>query len=360
MKKIFVTKSYLPPQEEYTSYLNGIWDRHQLTNQGPLSVELEEQLKSYLGLEHLSYASNGTVVLQLALQALNITGEVITTPFSYCATSHVVVWQHATPVFADIRYDDLSIDPDCIEALITPNTQAILATHVYGIPCQVERIETIAKKHGLYVIYDAAHAFGVRYKGKSLLSYGDFATCSFHATKVFHTVEGGLITSPNADLAAKVRLYRSFGHVHDDYFDIGINAKNSEFHSAMGLCILPHLSEIINGRRRVTQRYDSLINWSEKIRKPIIDEAVERNYAYYPIFFNTQTTLLNVREALMAQEIYPRRYFYPSLNTLPFLHANQACPVSEAMALTALCLPLYPDLEDDNIVRISTIINENL
>lgn len=358
-EKIFVTKSYLPPQEEYIAYLNGIWERHHLTNQGPLVLELEQKLRQYLGLEHLHFSSNGTIVLQMALKALRITGEVITTPFSYCATSHAIAWENATPIFADIRKEDLCIDPDCIEALITPRTQAILATHVYGIPCQIERIEAIAKQHGLYVIYDAAHTFGVQYKGKSLLSYGDVSTCSFHATKVFHTVEGGMITTPNAELSEQLKLYRSFGHVGDDYFDIGINAKNSEFHAAMGLCNLPKVDEIIAGRRRVTESYDQHLNW-EKLTKPTIPADVEWNHAYYPVFFETEADLLKVRDALAAQNIFVRRYFYPSLNTLSFLHAHQSCPVSEYMAVRALSLPLYPDLPDHDVERIISIINENL
>lgn len=359
MSKIFVTKSYLPPQEEYIEYLNGIWERHHLTNQGPLVTELEAKLKSYLGLEQLHFCSNGTVVLQLALRALGIDGEVITTPFSYCATSHVIVWEKATPVFADILPDTLCIDPDAIEAAITPRTQAILATHVYGIPCDVDRIEAIARKHDLHVIYDAAHTFGVKLNGRSLLSFGDVATCSFHATKVFHTVEGGMITTPNAELAAQIKLYRSFGHTNDDYYDIGINAKNSEFHAAMGLCNLPKVGEIIAGRKFVTELYDAHLNW-DKIRQPIIPASVERNYAYYPVFFDSEETLLRVREALNAEEIYPRRYFFPSLNTLSFLRVNKACPVSEDMALRVLSLPLYPDLPEADVLRIASIINRNL
>ncbi|MDQ1088734.1 DegT/DnrJ/EryC1/StrS aminotransferase family protein [Siphonobacter sp. SORGH_AS_1065] len=358
-EKIFVTKSYLPPKEEYTAYLTGIWERSHLTNQGPLVLELEQKLRDYLDVEHLHFASNGTIVLQMALKALKITGEVITTPFSYCATSHVIAWENATPIFADIREEDLCIDPDCIEALITPKTQAILATHVYGIPCQLERIEALAKKHNLYVIYDAAHTFGVKVDGKSLLSFGDVSTCSFHATKVFHTVEGGMITTPHQELSEQLKLYRSFGHIGDEYFDIGINAKNSEFHAAMGLCNLPHVQEIIAGRHRVTESYDHQLNWS-KLRKPVIPKNVEWNHAYYPIFFKTEADLLRTRQALEAQQIFTRRYFYPSLNTLTFLHAQQSCPVSEAMALRALCLPLYPDLSDTDVQRIISIVNENL
>ncbi len=358
-EKIFVTKSYLPPQEEYISYLNGIWERSHLTNQGPLVLELEQKLRDYLEVDQLHFTSNGTIVLQMALKALNITGEVITTPFSYCATSHAIAWENATPIFADIREEDLCIDPTCIEALITPKTQAILATHVYGIPCQLEQIEAIAKKHNLYVIYDAAHTFGVKIDGKSLLSFGDVSTCSFHATKVFHTVEGGMITTPHRELSDQLKLYRSFGHVGDEYFDIGINGKNSEFHAAMGLCNLPRVGELIAGRRRVTTTYDKDLNWA-KLRKPVIPENVEWNHAYYPVFFETEEDLLRVKKALENQQIFTRRYFYPSLNTLTFLHADQSCPVSEKMALVALSLPLYPDLADADVERIITIINENL
>lgn len=354
---INVTKSYLPDLEEYTNYLKGIWERVHLTNDGPLLRELESQMKEFLGVKHLKFCTNGTIVLQMALKALDITKEVITTPFSYVATTNALLWEGCTPVFADINPDDFNIDPDKIEALITENTQAIMATHVYGNACQIEKIQAIADKHNLKVIYDAAHTFGASYNGQSILSYGDVSTCSFHATKVFHTVEGGCIVTNDDALAEKLHFYRSFGHRNDDYYSIGINAKNSEFHAAMGLCLLPKVGDLIAARKQVFEWYATYLNF-DKITRPSLTPGVEYNYAYYPIVFDSEAALLRVMDALKAQEILPRRYFYPSLNTLHFVKDAQSCPISEDIALRVLCLPLYPDLPKSDVERIAAIVNE--
>ena len=264
---INVTKSYLPDFDEYSQYLKGIWERVYLTNDGPLVRELEVQLKEYLGVKHLKFCTNGTIVLQMALKALDITKEVITTPFSYCATTNAILWAGCTPVFADIRPDDFCIDADLIEPLITENTQAIMATHVYGNACRIEQIQAIADRFNLKVIYDAAHTFGARYHDRSILSYGDVATCSFHATKVFHTVEGGCIVTDDDALAEKLTLYRSFGHKNDDYYSIGINGKNSEFHAAMGLCNLPKVPQLIAARKQVFGWYDDRLDFTKLTRR---------------------------------------------------------------------------------------------
>ena len=357
---INVTKSYLPDLEEYVTLLQGVWERVHLTNDGPLLRDLEGKLKEFLGVKHLKFCSNGTVVLQMALKALDIKKEVITTPFSYVATTNVLLWEGCTPVFADIRPDDYNIDPSKIEALITENTQAILATHVYGNACQIEQIQTIAEKHNLKVIYDAAHTFGATYKGNSVLSYGDISTCSFHATKVFHTVEGGCIITNDDVLAEKLHHYRSFGHQNDTYFDVGINAKNSEFHAAMGLCVLPKVPDLIAARKLRFGYYDSRLDFS-RITRPTLTPGMEYNYAYYPIVFDSEETLLRVMDMLKAQGVMPRRYFYPSLNTLPFALTSgeaQPCPISEDVALRVLCLPLYPDLAEADADRIANLVNE--
>lgn len=354
---INVTKSYLPDFDEYANYLRGIWERVHLTNDGPLLRDLEAQMKEYLGVKHLKFCTNGTIVLQMALKAMDITKEVITTPFSYVATTNALLWEGCTPVFADIHPDDFCLDPDKIEALITENTQAIMATHVYGNACQVEQIQAIADKHKLKVIYDAAHTFGASYNGRSILSYGDVSTCSFHATKVFHTVEGGCIVTDDDDLAQKLHFYRSFGHRNDDYYSIGINAKNSEFHAAMGLCVLPKVPALIAARKQVFDYYNDRLDFS-KITRPTLTPGVDYNYAYYPVVLDSEETLLRVVDLLKAQDISPRRYFFPSLNTLPFSIGHQACPVSEDVALRVLCLPLYPDLAEDDVDRIAGIVNE--
>ncbi|RYZ69220.1 MAG: DegT/DnrJ/EryC1/StrS family aminotransferase, partial [Proteobacteria bacterium] len=311
---INITKSYLPPLEEYVKHLEGIWERVYLTNNGPLVQQLEKELKAYLDIKHLLFCGNGTIVLQMAIKALGLTKEIITTPFSYCASTHAILWENCTPVFADVREDDFTIDPLKIEPLITENTEAILATHVYGNLCQIEAIEALAKKHNLKVIYDGAHSFGATYNGKSALSYGDISTCSFHATKVFHTIEGGLVTCNDDALADKLNLYRSFGHRFDEYIDMGINGKNSEFHAAMGLCNLPVVPKLIEARKERFARYDAQLNLS-KIQRPVIQPETGYNYAYYPIVLETEAKLLEIKAALEQVKINPRRYFYPSLNT---------------------------------------------
>ena len=361
---INVTKSYLPDLEEYTEYLKGIWERVHLTNDGPLLRKLEDQLKEFLGVKYLKFCSNGTIVLQMALKALDINKEVITTPFSYVATTNALLWEGCTPIFADIRPDDFNIDPDKIASLITENTQAIMATHVYGNACRIEQIQAIADEYNLKVIYDAAHTFGARYNGQSILSYGDLSTCSFHATKVFHTVEGGCIVTDNEEMAEKLHHYRSFGHQNDNYYGVGINAKNSELHAAMGLCVLPKVPDLIAARKERFGYYDHQLDFN-KITRPSLTPGMAYNYAYYPVVFDSEETLLRVMDALKAEAITPRRYFYPSLNTLPFTFAPgsataQPCPVSEDVALRVLCLPLYPDLAQADVDRIVSIVNASV
>jgi dTDP-4-amino-4,6-dideoxygalactose transaminase len=352
---INVTKTYLPSFEEYTTVLRRAWDKAWITNNGELLQELELKLKEYLGVEHLMYCGNGTIVLQMALKALNITKEVITTPFSYVATTNAILWEGCQPVFVDIDPQTFCIDANKIEAAITENTQAILATHVYGIPCDIEKIQLIADKYKLKVIYDAAHAFGCEYKGKSLLNYGDIITCSFHATKLFHTVEGGCIICKEEEVAKKISLYRSFGHVGDNYYSMGINAKNSEFHAAMGLCILPKVEDIILKRKETFEAYSTYLD----LQRPIINHTFKYNYAYYPVVFDTEEILLKVREALLKGDITTRRYFYPSLNTLPFILYNE-CIVSESISKRVLALPIYYDLSNSDVERIARIINNTL
>jgi dTDP-4-amino-4,6-dideoxygalactose transaminase len=353
---INVTKTFLPSFDEYTSTLKKAWDNAWITNNGLLVQELELKLKEYLDVPNLWFCNNGTVVLQMALKALNITKEVITTPFSYVATTNAILWEGCTPVYVDINKDTYCIDADKIEQAITENTQAILATHVYGFPCDIEKIEAIAKKHNLKVIYDAAHAFGCEYKGKSLLAYGDITTCSFHATKLFHTVEGGCIICNDEELAKKLFLYRSFGHIGDDYYSLGINGKNSEMHAAMGLCVLPKMAELIDRRENIFSIYDQELNF-KKISKPTFSGDFKYNFAYYPVVFESEEILLKVRKALLDAEVSTRRYFYPSLNKLPFVESKQCCCFSEGISERVLSLPIYFDLPTEDIIRISRIIN---
>ena len=355
-----VTKPFLPPLEDYKIYLEGVWKREWLTNMGPLASQLEMDLKDYLKVQHLLYVTNGTVALQMAIKALDLKGEIITTPFSFVATTSSIVWEGCTPVFVDIDRDSLNIDATQIEAAITDKTSAILATHVYGNPCDVVEIERIAKKHNLKVIYDAAHAFGVEIDGKSIFEFGDISTCSLHATKLYHSVEGGLVITTDPEILKKLASIRNFGiSGHETFSELGLNGKNSEFHAAMGLCNLPNVPDIIAARKEIFDNYDSFLNW-EILSKPKISPYIEYNYAYYPVVFPSEKVLRKVQEALAAEQIIPRRYFYPSLNTLAFMPKSMSCPVSEDMSERVLSLPLYVGLPLPDVERISKIINGHL
>jgi len=357
-----VTKTYLPPLDIYTKQLDRIWKNGWVTNNGRLTQELASSLIQYLGAPNIGLVANGTLALQLAIKALGLEGEVITTPFSYVATTTALIWEHCTPVFVDIEGKTFCIDADKIEQAITERTTAILATHVYGYPCEVEKIEKIAQKHSLKVIYDGAHAFGVKLNGKSILSHGDATTLSFHATKLFHTTEGGALVCRDKDLAEKISLMKKFGHIGEEkYLDVGINAKMSEVHAAMGLCVLPMVDEIIAYRHEISDHYDLLLSECGLIR-PKASQGLEYNYAYYPVIFSSNTQMMQIRHALINQEIMPRRYFYPSLNTLKYLEpkSKQSCPISESIAARVLCLPLYYGIEHQDIIKICNVITEEL
>lgn len=354
-----VTKPFLPPKEDYDKLINQVWKRTWLTNNGPLVNELELKLKEYLGLDYLLYTTNGTIAIQIAIKALGLHGEIITTPFSYVATSSSIVWENCKPIYADIDRDRLTIDPNEIENLITDKTTAILATHVYGIPCHVEEIEAIAKKHNLKVIYDAAHAFGVSYRGKSLLEYGDISTLSTHATKLFHTIEGGAVITSNPKLLKHMAFMRNFGHDGAEEFNgVGINGKNSEFHAAMGLANLPHIHKIIEKRKKDSALYDSWL-LDKGIIRPMVPKSTTYNYSYYPIIFKTEQDCVNVSNALAKHEIFSRRYFYPSLTKLDYVDPQET-PICNDIASRVLCLPLYYSIDQTEIDMISRIIIRNL
>jgi dTDP-4-amino-4,6-dideoxygalactose transaminase len=354
MERIDVTKTFLPPLEDYTRYLQQIWDSARITNQGQFLQEFETKVSNYLGVSQFHFVSNGTIALQLALNALEITeGEIITTPFSYVATTSAILWERCTPVFVDIEPNTFCIDPDKIEAAITNKTKAIMAVHVFGFPCEVAIIEAIAEKHKLKVIYDGAHAFGVTYQGKSLLSYGDVSICSFHATKLFHTIEGGCVITKSKKLSNRTELIKHFGHVGDKHYMLGINAKASELQAAMGLCNLDHIDEIIAARKAASESYDHALD--AKFRRPVLGAEVQRNYAYYPVVFESEAQLLKAFKALNAKNIFPRRYFYPSLNTLPYVQ-GQSCPISEDIASRIACLPLFVGLKTETIAEIASTL----
>lgn len=359
MEIINVTKTFLPPLEEYEAYLKQIWDRGLLTNQGPILLEFEKKLQNYLHINNFHFVTNGTVALQVALRALNITeGEVITTPFSYVATTSTILWERCKPVFVDIEADTFCIDADKIEAAITKETKAIMAVHVFGYPCDVIKIEAIAKKYDLKVIYDAAHAFGVKLYGRSIFSFGDISTCSFHSTKVFQTIEGGCVIANEDSISENVELIKRFGHTGDDHYMLGINAKASEFQAAMGLCNLKYVNDIIKERKKISQTYDTLL--TSRVVKSTSREGVTLNYAYYPIVFEDEKLLLRTVKELNKNNIFPRRYFYPSLNNLPYIEDSQSCPLSEDISKKILCLPLYSGLNIKSVERISRIVNESI
>ncbi|MBO2544795.1 DegT/DnrJ/EryC1/StrS family aminotransferase [Salegentibacter sp. BDJ18] len=345
-----VTKTFFPPIKEYHCQVQRIWDNQWLTNRGELVKELEANLKAELGVTNITLTTNGTLPLQIALKVL-AGGEVITTPFSYVATTSAIVWEHCTPVFVDIHPEYLTIDETKIESAITKKTTAILATHVFGNPCNVEEIEGIARKYNLKVIYDAAHCYGVKYKGESIFNYGDVSTCSFHATKLFHTGEGGAMFCRDEDLNHKLFYSHNFGHNGpEDFYGVGINAKMSELQAAMGLSVLPYMNKILEARKKIVDFYNENLDFS-KLQKLKIRERTNWNYSYYPVIFENEAKLLNVKKELNEQEIYPRRYFYPSLNLLDYVNRDRM-PVSENIASRVLCLPLYKELEPEVLFKI--------
>lgn len=357
-----VTQPFLPPKEEYQKLIDGIWKRQWLTNMGPLASQLEMELKDYLSVSHLLFVTNGTVAIQMAIKALELSGEIITTPFSFVATTSSIVWENCTPIFVDINPKSLCIDANKIENAITDKTQAILATHVYGNPCDVVKIEEIAKKYNLKVIYDAAHAFGVEVNGKSIFEYGDISTCSLHATKLYHSIEGGLVITKDAELLKKLAYMRNFGiSGFDSFSELGLNGKNSEFHAAMGLVNLNHIKDIHTKRKQLTEVYDEKLK-NLKARKIDWHPNASENYAYYPIILESEEILLKIKEHLDMNEIFTRRYFYPSLaSALPYLPKLEL-PVTEDISKRVLCLPLYYDLtieEVDMICRMMLRIQNN-
>jgi dTDP-4-amino-4,6-dideoxygalactose transaminase len=353
-----VTKSFLPNIDAYIAQINRAYSNEWLTNRGELVLELEVKIQQYLKSSSKPLImNNGTIPLQIALKLLGNKGEIITTPFSYVATTASILWENCKPVFVDIHPDYLSVDETKIEAAITKDTKCILLTHVFGNPCDVEYIEKIAEKHSLFIIYDAAHCFGVKYKGKSIFNWGDISTCSFHATKLFHTGEGGAAFVNDEDLYHKVYYSHNFGHNGPlDFYGLGINGKISELNAAMGLAVFPHLDEIISRRKIIVERYLNNLNF-HYFRRMKLRELTDWNYSYFPIIFETESQLINVQKKLNDNDIYPRRYFYPSLNKLSFIKENIECAVSENISKTIMCLPLYVGLEEENQQKIIEIIN---
>jgi dTDP-4-amino-4,6-dideoxygalactose transaminase len=347
-----VTKPFQPPLEELNVHLQDIWKSGIYTNNGPKAQQLELELKEYLDVPDLLFLTNGTIALQLAIKALDLKGEILTTPFSYVATTSSIVWEGCTPVFVDIDKETFNIDPTLIEEQITSKTSAILATHVFGNPCDIDEIDRIAKKHNLKVIYDGAHAFGVKYKGESIFNFGDITTCSTHATKLFHTVEGGFVVSKNKDLMKRVAFMRNFGHNGPyEYSEVGINGKNSELHAAVGLVNLKHFGEIKSYRKYICEAYlDNLLRDNLFLQK--WNKQSTNNYSYFPVLLSEEININDLLLFLNKNDIFPRRYFYPSLSSIELFSKKENTPVSLKISSQIICLPLYvgliPSLVIDN------------
>lgn len=365
-KKVHVTQPFLPDLEEFVPYLEQIWQNKWLTNGGPFHEELEATLAEYLGVPHLALFSNGTIALVTALQALRITGEVITTPYSFVATAHSLLWNGIKPVFVDIDPDTLNMDPDKIEAAITPQTTAILPVHVYGSPCNVDRIQQIADTYGIRVVYDAAHAFGVRYRNESLLRHGDLSVLSFHATKVFNTFEGGAIVCPDAKTKQRIDYLKNFGFADEvTVVAPGINGKMNEVQAAMGLLQLRHIDTCISERQKIDASYREALTGLPGIRflSPVAD--TQHNYSYFPILIQPEypQTRDELYWKLRENDIYARRYFYPLISDFPMYRSLPSAsksnlPIATRIASQVLCLPIYPGLALEDQNRIIEFIRE--
>lgn len=363
-KPVYVTQPYLPPLEEFIPYLEKIWDNKVLTNGGPFHQQLEQALCEYLGVEHISLFTNGTIALVTALQALRVTGEVITTPYSFVATSHSLLWNSIKPVFVDIDPNTLNLDPARIEAAITPQTTAIMPVHCYGHPCDVEAIQKIADNYNLKVIYDAAHAFGVKDSQASVLNHGDLSVLSFHATKVFNTFEGGAIVCPDAKTKIRIDQLKNFGHVGEtSVVASGINGKMSEFNAALGLLQLKYIDQALARRKEIDAAYRERLQGVKGIR--CLQDAGEKvaNYSYFPILVESgyPITRDDLYQKLKDKGIHPRRYFYPLISEFPMYRGlpsshRENLPQATAAAQQVLCLPIYPDLDMSVVDEITGFI----
>ncbi len=355
-KPIYVTQPSLPPLDEYVKILEGVWERGILTHNGPMVQQLEKELIDYLNVKKLVAVTNGTIAIQLAIRALNLSGEIITTPFTWIATISAIMWEKCKPVFVDVQPDTFNIDPLKIEEKITDKTCAILPVHVFSNPCDVDAIQNIADKHNLKVIYDAAHAMCVNYKGKSLLEYGDISATSFHATKIFQSGEGGACVTNDQLLFERLRRLRFFGHDEKkDIVDEGINGKMTEIHASLGLASLKWLDDVLRDRREKYELYMNLLGKRDfiKFQKFPPDSY---NYSYLPVLLKNEDQLLAIEGHLNKSGIYPRRYFYPALNTVKAVSAYESFPVAEDIASRILCLPLYYTLGEKNINDICSLI----
>lgn len=354
-RPIYVTQPTLAPLSDVIPLLEGVWDSGVMTHNGPLVQRFEKECASALGIKQMVAVGNGTIAIQMAIRALELSGEIITTPFTFVATINAILWEHCTPVFVDIDPDTLNMDPKKIAAAITSKTVAIMPVHVFGNPCNVEAIQKIAGAHGLKVIYDAAHAVGADYNGQSLLSYGDISVTSFHATKMLNTAEGGGCITMDDELHRRLQQIRFFGY--DENKEIvrnGFNGKMTEVHAAVGIANLAYLARALADRKRKHTRYQDLLSESPRLAFQKINQST--NYSYFPVVFQSEEAVLYVANSLQENGIVPRRYFYPSVNTYTEIVNYQPAPVSEDIANRILCLPLYYNLSDGDIDRIAQLV----
>ncbi|WP_391572836.1 DegT/DnrJ/EryC1/StrS family aminotransferase [Cohnella sp.] len=353
---INVTKTHLPPLENFQFYVEQIFKSGWLTNNGTLVQELERKLADYLGVRNLLLVSNGTIALQLAYKLLGLNNDVITTPFSFVATTSSLVWEGLIPIFADIDARTLNIDPIEVEKKITSQTSGIVATHVYGNACDVEYLQFLSKRHQIPIVYDAAHTFGVNQNGESIMNYGDISTISFHSTKIFHTIEGGALVFNNNELYEKAKKMINFGIVSPiEIVELGINGKMNEFQAAMGLCMLDEMPKIFEARKKLFMKYEEQLRNIDGLEFPNRNGLFTNNYSYYPVLFPNESVLLRFLSRMNENKIFPRRYFYPALNKLPYLRTEQVMPISENVSSRVVCLPIFDGLEDSDQ---QSIINE--
>ena len=356
---INVTKTYLPNKDKYKKYIDEIYANGWVTNNGPMVKLLEKRLADYLRVKNIVLVSNGTVALEIAYRTLGIKGDVITTPFSFVATTSSLVTNGLNPIFSDIDDKTLNLEANNIENMITKNTSAIVPVHVFGNGCEVEKIDAIAKKNDLKVIYDASHAFGVEFKNASILNYGDISTLSFHATKLFHSIEGGALIINDDTLVQKARYLINFGIKNAESIpELGTNAKMNEFEAAMGLCMLDEIEIVTKARKKVFELYEKKLVGIVQLQE--MNEHVTLNHSYFPIVLKSELQLLKVQKALNEHDVFPRRYFYPSLDTLGYIKPKQFMPISRDISHKILCLPMFPELKEEQQKNIIEIVINNL
>ena len=356
---INVTKTHLPNKEKYLKYVDEIYANGWVTNYGPLVEKLEKRLAEYLGVKGIVLVASGTAALEIAYRTLNLKGSAVTTPFSFVATTSSLVTNGLKPIFADIDPQTLNLDPNKIEEFITPNTSVIVPVHLFGNACDIEMIDRIARKHDLKVVYDAAQAFAVKYKGESILNCGDISTVSFHATKLFHTIEGGALIINDGNLLEKARYLINFGIENAESIpELGTNAKMNEFEAAMGLCMLDEMEELLHKRKAVCEMYEKELAGLVQLQDR--NPHSTQNYSYFPIILKDEAQTLSIQNALNEQQIFPRRYFYPSLDTLSYIEPRQHAPISRDISRRILALPIYPELEKNDQKRVIAIVKGNL